>query len=241
MRERDAGAARRAQPRPDAPLPTRAAARWFDLRAALDLVHCARPGITDEQRRCGPMELALELATERAGSVTRSTAIRSPSWTTSPSLTAIWATVPSDSASTGISIFIDSRITSVSPSATRRRRPDDLPHVGHHLGADLLGHRGPLLVSCRPGRHPIMRSAPWSDRSTDCDGRRIGEVTIRAGVAMAKKSRKKKARKKSAANHGKRPNAPVDRSGKASARTAGLVARRAGTRASRPRRPARRS
>ena len=45
-------------------------------------------------------------------------AMRSPSWTTSPSLTAISATTPADSASTGISIFIDSRITSVSPSST---------------------------------------------------------------------------------------------------------------------------
>src|SRR3954471_11362412 len=46
------------------------------------------------------------------------TAIRSPSWTTSPSLTTSSARVPSVSATTGISIFIDSRITRVSPSAT---------------------------------------------------------------------------------------------------------------------------
>src|SRR5262249_9156302 len=46
------------------------------------------------------------------------TAIRSPSWTTSPSPTASREIVPASSASTGISIFIDSSITSVSPSAT---------------------------------------------------------------------------------------------------------------------------
>src|SRR5215472_5087341 len=46
------------------------------------------------------------------------TAMRSPSWTTSPSATASLVTLPGLSASTGISIFIDSRITRVSPSAT---------------------------------------------------------------------------------------------------------------------------
>src|SRR5581483_6596095 len=43
--------------------------------------------------------------------------IRSPSCTTSPSLT-LMVTEPSDSATTGISIFIDSRMTRVSPSST---------------------------------------------------------------------------------------------------------------------------
>src|SRR5690606_11321719 len=46
------------------------------------------------------------------------TAMRSPSCTTSPSFTAICTTVPPDSATTGISIFIDSRMTRVSPSST---------------------------------------------------------------------------------------------------------------------------
>src|SRR5882672_12016501 len=45
-------------------------------------------------------------------------AIRSPSWTTSPSATCILVTTPGPSARTGISIFIDSRITRVSPSST---------------------------------------------------------------------------------------------------------------------------
>ena len=45
------------------------------------------------------------------------TAIRSPSWITSPSATASRVSFPPPSASTGISIFIDSRMTSVSPSS----------------------------------------------------------------------------------------------------------------------------
>src|SRR6516165_4141099 len=46
------------------------------------------------------------------------TAIRSPSWTTSPSATCSRVSVPEPSARTGISIFIDSRMTRVSPSET---------------------------------------------------------------------------------------------------------------------------
>src|SRR3954453_15119294 len=46
------------------------------------------------------------------------TAMMSPSWTTSPSPTRSSVTVPETSASTGISIFIDSRMTKVSPSST---------------------------------------------------------------------------------------------------------------------------
>src|SRR3954470_4577575 len=45
-------------------------------------------------------------------------AMMSPSWTTSPSLTRSSETVPAASAITGISIFIDSRMTRVSPSST---------------------------------------------------------------------------------------------------------------------------
>src|ERR1022692_4791042 len=45
-------------------------------------------------------------------------AMRSPSWTTSPSATASVVTVPWPSVRTGISIFIDSRMTRVAPSST---------------------------------------------------------------------------------------------------------------------------
>src|SRR5687768_6934847 len=47
----------------------------------------------------------------------------SPSWTTSPSLTLTDVTVPGASASTGISIFIDSRSTTVSPTSSRSPGP----------------------------------------------------------------------------------------------------------------------
>ena len=60
--------------------------------------------------RAGPLRVS------RATTV----AMRSPSWRTSPSTTCRSCTVPARSVSTGISIFIDSRITSVSPAATWR-------------------------------------------------------------------------------------------------------------------------
>src|SRR6266536_735505 len=44
--------------------------------------------------------------------------MRSPSWTTSPSATCSFTRLPGSSATTGISIFIDSRMTRVSPSST---------------------------------------------------------------------------------------------------------------------------
>ena len=47
-----------------------------------------------------------------------STTSVSPSWTACPSSQRISVTVPASSASTGISIFIDSSTTTVSPSAT---------------------------------------------------------------------------------------------------------------------------
>jgi long-chain acyl-CoA synthetase len=50
-------------------------------------------------------------------------AMSSPSCTTWPSLTARFVTVPSDPAVTGISIFIDSRITTVSPPDTASPSP----------------------------------------------------------------------------------------------------------------------
>src|SRR5256885_9843416 len=76
---------------------------------------------------------------------------------------------------------------------------DHLPHVGHHLGPDLLGHRPASLLA------PAISIQPRTgDRQPD----RMRELiaTFALEVPMAKKARKKKARKKSAANHGKRPN-----------------------------------
>jgi hypothetical protein len=46
---------------------------------------------------------------------------------------------------------------------------------------------------------------PWEDGRWSTD-RQTGQHTTPGAPPMAKKSRKKKARKKSKANHGKRPN-----------------------------------
>jgi hypothetical protein len=56
-----------------------------------------------------------------------------------------------------------------------------------------------------------LRRYPTTDaggivRTLDYDDLSMPARTRSQGVPMAKKSRKKKARKKSAANHGKRPN-----------------------------------
>ena len=62
----------------------------------------------------------------------------SPSETAWPSSTRISLTVPSSSASTGISIFIDSRITTVSPSRDRVAHRDlDLPDRARDVGLDV--------------------------------------------------------------------------------------------------------
>src|SRR5256885_7031847 len=93
---------------------------------------------------------------------------------------------------------------------------DHLPHVGHHLGPDLLRHRPASLLSPRP-THSLPRrlAGQWFRRAISIQPRsaarrldRMREViaTFALEVPMAKKARKKKARKKSAANHGKRPN-----------------------------------
>ncbi|GGK01324.1 hypothetical protein GCM10010123_34070 [Pilimelia anulata] len=71
------------------------------------------------------------------------------------------------------------------------------------------GRAGPAML-----RYPIMRApAAWPGRRA-APGRRGGPPTMgtdvsarREETAMAKKARRKRARKKSAANHGKRPNA----------------------------------
>src|SRR5206468_3114116 len=88
------------------------------VRDARHLVH--RPGRELHRRRTHGGGTGHRAGTGRVRGAVRysMTAIRSPSWTTSPSLTANCWRTPSDSARTGISIFIDSRMTRVSPSAT---------------------------------------------------------------------------------------------------------------------------
>ena len=62
----------------------------------------------------------------------------SPSLTAWPSSTAISLTMPASSASTGISIFIDSRITTVSPSSTLSPGRDlDLPDGAGDVSVDV--------------------------------------------------------------------------------------------------------
>ncbi|GAB3174738.1 hypothetical protein GCM10027259_15090 [Micromonospora palomenae] len=59
------------------------------------------------------------------------------------------------------------------------------------------------------GRTSISGSDPGAGRTGACtgaEGRRSRDPTITRRFTMAKKARKKKARKKSGANHGKRPN-----------------------------------
>ena len=123
-----------------------------DLRAALDLVHGARRGVSRRPAAAG-----------RPGGRARPGRLMRPR----PALlddrdeVALLHDVTlvdgdlRDRAvglgQTGISIFMDSRITSVSPSATSSPAAlIDLPDVRHHLGADLVGHRGPFLVGCQP-------------------------------------------------------------------------------------------
>ena len=118
-------------------------------------------------RRGSPRSSALRLAaleivsraTPSAGSIDHdasppsdSTTRRSPSWTDWPSSTRISATVPSSSASIGISIFIDSRITTVSPSSIGVPHGDlDLPHGAGDVGFDVR-HRPPPRY-----RHAVER------------------------------------------------------------------------------------
>ena len=75
----------------------------------------------------------------------------SPSDTDCPSLHRISVTTPGSSASTGISIFIDSRITTASPSCNAVADLDlDLPDGAGDVGFD-LGQIG-LLVTVAWGR-----------------------------------------------------------------------------------------
>ena len=69
-----------------------------------------------------------------------------------------------------------------------------LPDVGHHLGPYFLGHPLPSAVH----EASILSPLAWQDGA--------GRVRSKTGGSMSKRGRKKKARKKSGANHGKRPN-----------------------------------
>src|SRR4051812_29238097 len=81
--------------------------------------------------------------TEAYSSTTRT----SPSLTAWPSSQRISLTVPSSSASTGISIFIDSRITTVSPSATRSPTSHSIFHTVPVMWASMSGTRSSSSIA----------------------------------------------------------------------------------------------
>ena len=76
-------------------------------------------------------------------------AISSSSWTTSPSATCSLVTVPLSSARMGISIFIDSRMTRVSPSSTWS--PSETSTF--HTFATISARTSATAVSSSPGRY----------------------------------------------------------------------------------------
>jgi hypothetical protein len=86
-------------------------------------------------------------------------AMRSPSWTTSPSATCILVITPGPSASTGISIFIDSRITRVSPSSTWSPSEATTFHTFATISArtSATGDSRLLTTDCYVGRSLLTR------------------------------------------------------------------------------------
>src|SRR6266702_6547269 len=95
------------------------------------------------------------------------TAIRSPSWTRSPSPTCSPVSVPETPASTGISIFMDSRMTRVSPSAT-------------WSPSEATTFQTFATISARTSdTHGSSRSS----RQADYPGKRSGRTTIRLHCA----------------------------------------------------------
>jgi hypothetical protein len=82
----------------------------------------------------------------------------SPSETAGPSAQAISRTVPSSSASTGISIFIDSRITTVSPSAIRWPTSHSIFQTVPVMWASTSGKALLATGSARHHTHPCTRN-----------------------------------------------------------------------------------
>ena len=96
--------------------------------------------------------------------------MRSPSWSTSPSTTCISCTVPARSVRTGISIFIDSRMTRVSPAATcapgSTRTFHTLETISAWISSTATGPPRPTAPSLRAA-HPstaVRRSGRCSRR-----------------------------------------------------------------------------
>src|SRR5215510_2088056 len=85
--------------------------------------------------------------------------MRSPSWTISPSATCRWVSVPEPSASTGISIFIDSRMTRVSPSEIWAPSAATTFHIFATISARTSATRGSSPLS-RAAGPAALGSAP---------------------------------------------------------------------------------
>src|SRR6516225_5637935 len=92
------------------------------------------------------------------------TAISSSSWTTSPSATWSLETTPLVSARMGISIFIDSRITSVSPSATWSPSDTSTRHTFATISARISATAGSFWWAPGSARRNVMveRTRPRS-------------------------------------------------------------------------------
>src|ERR1017187_27519 len=80
-------------------------------------------------------------------------AMRSPSWTTSPSATASVVTVPWPSTRTGISIFIDSRMTRVAPSSTCSPSAATTFQTFATISARISATRHSFRSGPQPGHH----------------------------------------------------------------------------------------
>ena len=139
--------------------------------------------------------------------------MRSPAWITSPTDTLTLLTVPATSASTGnLHLHRLQQHQGVALTDLIAFVHHDLEHTGHDLGANVLGHLHPiqsgyLLLyrtttgwgqACSPAHETLVATRPQVAGSTNPETRRY---------TMAKRGRKKRDRKHSKANHGKRPNA----------------------------------
>jgi hypothetical protein len=77
-----------------------------------------------------------------------------------------------------------------------------LEHTGYDLGANILGHLHPFrLLYAALSNHKGGLAVLWPGHGT------MDVSTNRRRNSMAKRGRKKRDRKHSKANHGKRPNA----------------------------------
>src|SRR5436190_4510559 len=147
----------------------------------------------------------------------------SPSETACPSSHAISATVPSSSASTGISIFIDSRITSVSPSSTSSPILHSIFHTVPVMWASTSGNCV-LLESC----------AGWNSGTIpgrDTGNRRRGERLQRGGSPGGDARGATRSVSRGAVDRGRRPLDGRDARGRRGGRRrggAGPAARREG-------------